>query len=183
MLIPRLMRREIRLTIVLYTQFSVIIGLIKQSGGPNTRPSCCCQLIIAARVKLIYLCLQPSITASRGKWTRWKGQFVRFQRFHVKLPWRLQVITERTKRRRLLFPSKLALSETDKMKPDWTRSNRGSCKEEALWLILCSFNKLSPKGRHLGSKQAALTVFSSPLLLVHPTPARSGTCGILSRCL
>lgn len=29
------MRKEIRLTTFLSTQFSVIIGLIKQSGGPN----------------------------------------------------------------------------------------------------------------------------------------------------
>lgn len=31
------MRKEIRLTTFLSTQFSVIIGLIKQSGGPNPR--------------------------------------------------------------------------------------------------------------------------------------------------
>lgn len=30
-----MMRKEIRLTTFLSTQFSVIIGLIKQSGGPN----------------------------------------------------------------------------------------------------------------------------------------------------
>lgn len=129
-----------------------------------------------------------SSTAFRGKWTHWKGQFVRFHRFHVKLPWRLQVITERTKRRRLLFPSKLALSQTDKMKPDWTRSNRGSCKEEALWLTLCSFNKLSPKGRRLGSKQHWLSFphrFCScaPCLHVQGHVENAGTCGILSRCL
>lgn len=75
-------------------------------------------------------------------------------------------LMERMKWRRLLFFFILALSETDKMKLDWTQSNRGSCEGTALWLILCSFNKLSAKGPHLSSKQAAFTVFSSPLLHV-----------------
>lgn len=64
------------------------------------------------------------------------------------------------------FKFLLALSKADKMKPDWTLNNKGSCKGTALWLILCSFNKLSAKGHVFVQSKAASIVSISPLLLL-----------------
>lgn len=134
----------------------------------------------AAVTVLLILCIfnPPLLTVFQQEIHIEKCHFVRFQLFYVKLPWRSAGnLTWKTRWRRLplsaLFFSILAQSKTDKMKLDWTRSNRGSCEGTALWLILCSFNKLSAKGPRLSSKQAAFTLFSSPLLhlscfLLHP---------------
>ena len=75
-----------------------------------------------------------------------------------------------------IFFFKLALSKADKMKPDWTLNNKGSCKGTALWLILCSFNKLSAKNHILvQSERHSLSLCLASLTLLDFTLTKPGS--------
>lgn len=116
MLFTRKTWKEICLTMFLYVQFSIIIGLIKQclwvcltlfmlhqrwGSGPNTWWSCCCcHLIITVQWKsyLPFAFFSPPLLTvfTWGNLLLWKCLYVRIQEFHVELPRRLQVMKWRS---------------------------------------------------------------------------------------